>query len=693
MLRKIIALISILILPCSQFAQVINPVRWEFSAKKIMINTYELKFTAIIDKGWHMYGLNIPPDGPVPTKFTFENENNLKFQGSLSPVQKPETQYDSTFEMKIELFDNRVDFVGRLKVNSESKTEIKGFVTYMTCDNSRCLPPRDQTFSILIDNTNKQTKQPPIIDNSKKDSVENQNLPVNNNSSSIHENKDSGTALQSRTTNTDQSYVAKDPQNNSDEILPLWKIILKALVGGFLAVLTPCVYPIIPLTVSFFMRETNRSKSLFNAFFFGFSIVFIYTMVGLISGLFRFDLVYWIKTQQLPNIIFFLLFILLASSFFGAFELVLPGKLTNMIDQRADKGGLLGPFFMALATVFVSFSCVGPIAGIILGDALRGEVLTPVIGMFSFSLTFALPFTLLAIFPGFIKKMPKSGGWLNSIKVFFAFILLAFSLVFLVNLRLSFITRDIILAVEIVIFFLLGLYFLGKIKFAHDSNLDHLSVPRLILAIASLSFSVYMVPGLFGAPLNAISPFLPEKEQMQFDLTKRVSLNGTAAVENTICDLLPKYSEILTLPLGLQGYFDYNEALACAKKLNKPVLLDFAGHSCKNCKKMYAEVWSDPRVLNLIRNKFIVAVLYTDDNTKLSKQDEIISQLDGKLKNTIGKKFNDLQIVKFNTNTLPLYAIVNSDGKILTDKKYHEYSPDIEDFNVFLNNGLDNFTK
>jgi thiol:disulfide interchange protein len=584
----------------------------------------------------------------------------------------------------VELFDKKVDFVCRIEVAPGEKLQVKGFISYMTCDDARCLPPKDQPFDILVDNPSKLADNPvsdPAI-SINQSGKEKTIADTINKPDTTTQAADNGTAA--KTENAD---------NTSREQLPLWKIILKALAGGFLAVLTPCVYPIIPLTVSYFMKETNRSKSVFNAVLFGFSIVFIYTMVGLISGLFRFDLVYWIKTQQLPNLIFFLLFVLLAASFFGAFELVLPSKITNRIDQRADKGGILGPFFMALATVFVSFSCVGPIAGIILGDALRGEVLTPVIGMFSFSLTFALPFTLLAIFPGFIKKMPKSGGWLNSVKVFFAFILLAFSLVFITNLQLGFVSRDIILSVEIVIFILLGLYLLGKIKFEHDSDITHISVTRLIIAIASFSFAVYMVPGLFGAPLKAISPFLPAKEEMQFDLTKQISSNTNLNAVNTICDEKPKYSDILHMPLGLQGYFDYEDALECAKKINKPVLLDFAGHGCKNCKKMYAEVWSDPKVLKMLRDEFIIAVLYTDDNTELSKQDQVISQIDGKLKNTIGKKFNDLQIEKFNTNTLPLYAIVNSDGKILTDARYYEYNPDIEGFVNFLNNGLKNFPK
>lgn len=659
------------------FAQVISPVKWEFSTKKINDTSVELKFIAKIDKGWHMYGMNIPPDGPVATSFTFENESELSFIDKIHPLQKPEVKFDSTFEMKVELFDNKAEFIRNIKIIPGKKFEVKGSVTFMSCDDSRCLPPKDENFQFIIDGTEttetaRETEtQTSIEDDAQKEP-----------NSSVTIASDINTPSE-----------PEQPINESKKKLSLLEIILKALAGGFLAVITPCVYPIIPLTVSFFMRETNRRKAIANAIFFGGSIIFIYTMIGFITGLTRFDLAYWIKTQQLPNIIFFVLFMVLAASFFGAFELVLPSKITNKIDQRADKGGFLGPFFIALATVFVSFSCVGPIAGVILGDALRGEIITPVIGMFAFSLAFALPFTLLAIFPGFMKKMPKSGGWLNSVKVFFAFILLAFSLVFVTNLRLSFITRDVVLAIEIVIFILLGLYFMGKIKFAHDSDVPYVSVTRLLFAIASFSFAVYMVPGLFGAPLKAISPFLPAKEEMAFDLTKNTGASVIAlSNEQSICSDTVKYSG-LHMPLGLRGYFDYDEALKCAKELQKPVLLDFAGHSCKNCKKMYAEVWSDPKVLKLLNENFVIAVLYTDDNTELAKEDMIVSAIDNQLKNTIGKKFNNLQIEKFNTNTLPLYAIVNADGQVITKKPYHEYSPDIDSFIEFLKDGIGNSKK
>jgi len=665
-------------------AQVINPIKWDFTSKKINENTVELKFAAKIDHGWHMYGMNIPPNGPVATSFIFDNESNIDFIDKIHSTKKPEVKYDSTFEMNVELYDREVVFVRKIKYKPGEKIEIKGSVTYMACDDSRCLPPKDENFHFQVEGTIEDKQKQEIIETkvTKEPNIENE--------SNKRAEKDTTIIFQGTEENNSQIQSNQSIQNKK---LSLWKIILKALLGGLLALLTPCVYPIIPLTVSFFMRETSRRKSFMDALFFGGSIVFIYTMIGFITGLTRIDLAYWIKTQQLPNIVFFLLFVALAASFFGAFELVLPSKLTNKIDQKADKGGFLGPFFMALATVFVSFSCVGPIAGIILGDALRGEILTPVIGMFAFSLTFALPFTLLAIFPQFMKKLPKSGGWLNSVKVFFAFIMLAFSMVFITNLQLSFITRDVVLAIEIVLFILLGMYFLGKIKFSHDSDLPYVSVPRTLLAIASFSFAVYMIPGMFGAPLKSISPFLPPKEGMQFDLTKNAITASISYNSQSACSDSAKYADFLHMPLGLKGYFDYNEALACAKDLNKPVLLDFAGHSCKNCKKMYSEVWSDPRVLKLLNENFVIAVLYTDDNTKLAEEDMVVSKIDNQVKNTIGKKFNDLQIDKFKTNTLPLYAILNHNEQVITDKQYYEYSPDIDSFIAFLQNGISNFKK
>ncbi|MBN1599932.1 MAG: thioredoxin family protein [Bacteroidales bacterium] len=691
-MRKIFpALIIFVITISSVHSQVFDPVSWSFSSKYLKNNTYELRFVSKIEAGWHMYGLNIPEGGPIATSFHYDTLDGMKFKSPVEPVNSPDIKYDAIFEMDVELHDGEAVFIQTIQI-PKGINEITGYVEYMACDDSKCLPPKDTEFRIKL---NAQTKE--IIREGKVKS---------------HEVKTEKEIVKEEIIETDtasKEEIKINPEENQpdseadtlaedspSEEGSLTGLFLIAFLAGLGALLTPCVFPIIPLTVSFFMRDTKRIKSVFNGVMFGISIVFIYTLVGFLAGLFRIDLVRLVSSHWLPNIIFFLIFIALAFSFFGMFEITLPSSLSTKIDKRADKGGILGPFFIALATVVISFSCTGPIVGVVLGSALQGDIIKPVIGMFGFSTAFALPFTLLAIFPGMMKKLPKSGGWLNSVKVFFAFILLAFSLIFITNLRIDFITRDVILAIAIVIFFLLGVYLLGKIKFSHDSDLPNISVPRLLLAVAAFSIAVYMIPGLFGAPLNAIAPFLPPKEEMKFDLTKShtysesIILNDTIPNTNT-CNETPKYSDFLHMPLGLKGYFDYDEALACAKELNKPVLLDFAGHSCKNCKKMYAEVWSDERVLNILRNEFVIAVLYTDDRTKLPETDWVTSELDGKVKNIIGKKFNDLQIRLLGSNALPLYTIVNANGEILTSQKYVAYSPDIQKFIDFLKDGLSNF--
>lgn len=621
----------------SVLSQVLDPVKWNFTSRHISGDTYELKYEATIEDGWHMYGLHIDPGGPVPTSINYNDSSIIEFPSKIKLSEKAEVKYDSTFEMNVELFDNEIIFSQKIRINDSEETTVKGYVEFMVCDDSRCLPPKEVEFSFELANDESQ-----------------------------------------------KSLIA---------------LFFIAFLAGFGALLTPCVYPIIPLTVSFFMRDASKSKAITNGLFFGLSIVLIYTLVGFIAGLFKVDLARLVSSHWLPNVIFFIIFLLLAFSFFGMFEITLPSSLSTKIDMQADKGGILGPFFMALATVIISFSCTGPIVGVVLGGALQGEILRPVVGMLGFSISFALPFTLLAIFPGFMKKLPKSGGWLNAVKVFFAFILLAFSLVFITNLGWAFITRETIIAILIVIFLFLGLYLLGIIKFAHDSDLNYISVPRLLIAIASFSFMVYLIPGLFGAPLKSISPFLPAKTESSFDMNRQEvnSKNITSITDDktatAICNDTPKYSDILDLPLGIEGYFDYDEALACARKLNKPVLLDFAGHTCKNCKKMYAEVWSDPVVLEKLKTEFVVAALYTDDRTKLPEDEWVVSTIDGRVKKTMGKKFNDLQISKFGTNALPLYAIVDAEGNILTSEKYYTYSSSVEDFLAFLVDGMNNFGK
>jgi thiol:disulfide interchange protein len=456
------------------------------------------------------------------------------------------------------------------------------------------------------------------------------------------------------------------------------------------------------MTVSFFLRGSeNRKKGILNGIVFGLSIVLIYTLVGVIVALTSVgaDFANQLSTSWILNLIFFLLFIVFAASFLGMFEIILPTSLTNKADQQVDKGGVFASFFMALTLVLVSFSCTGPIIGALLVEAASGQVLKPVIGMFGFSLAFALPFSLFAVFPSMLKSLPKSGGWLNSVKIVMGFVLLAFGLKYLSNIdqayHMNFLGRDIYLSIWIVLFFLLGLYLLGKIQFAHDSEIKSIKVPRLLLAIASFAFVVYMIPGLFGAPLVGLSAVIPPKTSHSFDLLKGMN-NGNSNVSSysisstVLCDW-PKYADILEMPYNLQGYFDLEQGLACAKKLNKPVFLDLKGHTCTNCKAMEGEVWSDPEVLKRLREDFLIIALYTDDKAELPQNEWFTSKLDGKLKKTMGKKNADYLMTKFKTNTLPLYVVLDTDGNTLVDPV--GYSPDIKKFIDFLDSGKTAFKK
>lgn len=423
-------------------------------------------------------------------------------------------------------------------------------------------------------------------------------------------------------------------------------------------------------------------------------------MVGVIVALTSAgaDFANQLSTHWIPNLIFFLLFIIFAASFLGMFEIILPTGLTNRADQQVDKGGAFASFFMALTLVLVSFSCTGPIIGALLVEAANGQVLKPIIGMFGFSFAFALPFSLFAIFPSWLKSLPKSGGWLNSVKVIMGLILLAFGLKFLSNIdqayHLHLLGREIYLSIWIVLFFIMGLYLLGKIRFAHDSEITHLKVPRFLLALASFSFVVYMIPGLFGAPLTGISTLLPPKTAQNFDLLKALNGNGNylsqANVSSQLCDK-PKYSDILEMPYNLSGYFDIEQGLACAKTLNKPVFLDLKGHTCTNCKAMEAEVWSDPEVLRRLRENFVIIALYTDDKAELPQNEWYTSKLDGKVKKTLGKKNADYLMSKFGTNTLPLYVVLDTKGNQLI--RPVGYSPVIKKFIDFLDEGENEFNK
>ena len=436
------------------------------------------------------------------------------------------------------------------------------------------------------------------------------------------------------------------------------------------------------------------------ALLYGLSIIIIYTLIGSVLAVVAGpNFANWLSTYWLPNILFFLIFVIFAFSFFGLFEITLPHWMVNKTDQEADKGGFLGPVFMALTLVLVSFSCTGPIVGTILVESAGGAVIKPIVGMFGFSLAFALPFTLFAFFPSWLSNLPKSGGWLNSIKVVLGFLELALALKFLSIADQTYhwhiLNREVYLALWIVIFILMGFYLLGKLKFAHDSDVPFVTVPRLVMAIITFSFVVYLIPGMFGAPLKALSGYLPPRTTMDFDLNAVVRQNiqefssgpGTSA-PTEIC-ATPKYHNFLELPLGLKGYFDYDQAVACSKEQNKPIFIDFTGHGCVNCREMEANVWSDPKVLKILRNDYVILALYVDDKYKLPKDEWIKSTYDGKWKKTLGQKDADFQITKFRVNAQPFYVLMDNDGNVLTQPTAYDLNPD--HFVKFLKTGLKNF--
>ena len=633
-MKKLTLIISFILFTLFTSAQIYDPVTWDFSFEKKGDKQYELIFNATIDKNSHIYSMTIPAGGPIPTSFRFDTLPGYKLAGNAYEVTKPVEVLDDAFGFKIKTFSNSAEFRQKITAVEPSFT-VKGAVNYMACNNATCSPPKDVEFAIRI-----------------ADKAENKVIKSNS-----------------------------VPGAKSVPIKPdrgLLKFFLISLLAGFAGVLTPCVFPMIPMTVAFFSQGSeNRSKAVFKALIFGISIVLIYASLGIIVSLTSAGAGFanTLSTHWIPNIIFFALFVIFAISFFGAFEILLPNSWVTQADSKVDKGGILAAFFMGLTTVIVSFSCTGPIIGALLVEAASGDVLRPTFGMIGFGFAFALPFTMFALFPSIMSLIPKSGGWLNSIKVVLGFIMLAFSMKFLMTIdsvySLGILSRTLFIAIWIVLFSLLGLYLMGKIKFSHDSDLKHIGTFRLFLIISVFTLVVYLIPGLFGAPLNGLSSFLPAMETSEFNLPKIImenkSFSGQAVqpIETNVLCSEPKHNDIFQMPLGLKGYFDYKQGLACAKELKKPVLLDFKGHACANCKRMEAKVWSDPEILGRLRDNFVIIELYVDDRTQLPENEWIVSGIDGKQKKTIGKIYEDLEISKFKTNALPLYVIADYEANPL----------------------------
>lgn len=694
LIRNILVLLLVLTFQAVS-GQMLEPVKWSFKTVLTEPNTAELQFTATIDEGWHLYSQHLPEGGPMPTEFAYEKKDGIELVGkTIEP--KGHEEFDNMFQMKVKFFAKTATFVQKVKLTSDKPVTVSGMVNFQSCNDETCVPG-ETGFSFELPAATAtatakaatQTKTVETVVPAKEVKPE-----------TIKETPAEKPATNAAPAATVQKAEPKPVASNdefSGKNRSLWWFFVQAFAWGLLAILTPCVFPMIPMTVSYFMKSGSKGK--IQALIYGFSIVAIYVIFGvLISVLFGADFGNWLSTHWIPNVLFFLIFVIFAASFFGYFEIVMPSWLINKSVQHEDQGGVMGTIFMAFTLVLVSFSCTGPIVGTVVVQAVGGQILKPVIGMLGFSLAFAIPFTLFAFFPQWLNKMPKSGGWLNSVKVVIGFIELAFALKFLnvpdQTYHWGILDREVYLGFWIVLFTMMGFYLLGKIKFPHDSDCPVVkSFPRLLLIIFTFTFVIYLVPGLFGAPLKAISGWLPPTETQDFDINAIARENqgsGTFSVKGNLSEAA-KYADRLKLPHGLQGYFDYDQALKVSKELNKPVFVDFTGHGCTNCREMENRVWSDPEVLKRLRENFVVVALYVDDKVIEMPNEEWYTNKAGREVKLLGKKNTEIQTSKFGTNSQPYYVILDSEGTLLVSPR--AYNLDIEAFKQFLDAGAEAYIK
>ena len=692
-MKKLISSIMLALIALVAQAQILTPVKWKIKLDdKGGAPEKEIVFTATADKGWHLYDMNLPEGGPVSTSFTFETLNGAELIGQPVPSVKPTTVYDEQFAMNLRWYPGTVSFTQKLKVTDPAKFKAEGEVEFMACNDETCLPPDQIPFSfdkksIHVDPALAANSSTTEVDKEDATAIQPDTQVVAEEASELN-TPDPAAKETPATTSPKASDSLTDSQNLWSPVIDQLKsfgdstvsaadtswlfIFFAGFLGGLIALLTPCVWPMIPMTVSFFLKRTkDRKKAIRDAITYGLSIIVIYLVMGLlITGIFGASALNDLSTNAIFNILFFLLLVVFAVSFFGAFELVLPASWTSKLDSKADSTtGVLSIFFMSFTLVLVSFSCTGPIIGTLLVQAASmGTAVGPAIGMFGFALALSIPFSVFAIFPNMLQSMPKSGGWLNSVKVVLGFLELALALKFLSVADLAYgwrlLDREAFIVLWIVIFSLLGVYLLGKIKFSHDSEVKYVSVPRLFMAIISFAFAIYMVPGLWGAPLKAISAFAPPLYTQDFNLYK----NEVHA-----------------------AFDDYESGMAYAKKVNKPVMIDFSGFGCVNCRKMEASVWTDPKVKQMLENDYVLITLMVDDKTKLPQPIEI--QENGKTRKlkTIGDKWSYLQRSKFGSNAQPFYILLNDEGQPLGPS--YAFNEDVSKYIQFLQNGLKEFKK
>lgn len=734
-------------------AQVRQPIKWQFTAAPVNESEVQLIFTANLDEGWHIYSQFMEEGGPLPTTFTFQPSEVYSLDGKVNEESTPVKSYDQTFMMDITWYGKTAVFSQNVKLHAPSAV-VKGKIEFMVCTHEMCLPPDDIEFNIpaSVDKPlpAKKQQKPTGKKTDKTTSVETDNYPSTIVKMPGHNVADKNTVISNPTEKTpvvstdNHPLTADDRSTNNVRIVntaghdvpdenttisdaseddkktaavatadqpsthktadttdpaeaSLWSIFIVGFLGGLAAIVMPCIFPMIPFTVGYFTkRHHTKSRSVGMALLYGFSIVLIYVSAGLvITMIFGSDALNALSTNGTFNFVFFLLLVLFAASFLGAFEITLPSSWITKADVQSDRKGFAGIFFMAATLALVSFSCTGPIIGTLLvktyemGSFFPG----PVVGMLGFSLALALPFTMFAMFPSWLKGLPKSGSWLNSVKVVLGFLELALALKFLSNVDLAYhwewFDREVFLVLWIIIFGLMGFYLLGKLKLPHDSELKHLSPLRLFLAIITLAFTLYMIPGLWGAPLKAIAAFLPPQQTQDFDLYSR-TLSGQGFMAN-VSGPKKKYDDIFEAPYNLNAFFDFEEGREYARRVNKPIMIDFTGHACVNCRKMETTIWSDPEVMKRLREDYVLVQLYVDDKTTLPETEQKISSFSGKKISTLGNKWSDLQASVFNTNAQPYYVLLDGQGDQLVPPSGADYN--VDNFKRFLSEGITAFNE
>lgn len=651
-------------------AQIIEAAKWSFSVDQKNEKEATLTLTAKIKARYHIYSqYKVKEDQtPLPTVFDFKPSNNYSLTGKVEEPIVP-LHYDSANSEETRYFEGTTVFKQKIKILTDKEFTIKGALTYMACNERSCLAPTDVDFDFVINSGGKTTT-------SSNDFLTETSAPVK---TDFDTNKASSPSVDTSGISHQTTEIGADNCGNwaSGDFVAdnsLWGIFIAGFIGGLLALLTPCVFPMIPMTVSFFTkRSSSKRKGVINAFIYALSIIIIYVAIGFfVTVTLGSDALNDLSTNGFFNMAFFIIFIVFAMSFFGAFEIVLPSWMVNKADAQSDKGGLLGIFFMAFTLSLVSFSCTGPIIGTLLVEAAHGKsYMGPVTGMTGFAVALALPFALFAAFPGWLNSLPKSGGWLNSVKVCLGFIELALALKFLSNVDLAyhwgFLKREIFIACWVVVFTLMGIYLLGKLKFSHDSDVSHVSVTRLMFAVLTFCFAVYMLPGIWGAPVRLLSGVLPPEYYKEWR-------------DKTATDC----------PHDLSCFHDYDEGLAYAKAQGKPVLLDFTGYNCANCRKMEDDVWSDQKVLENLSDDYVLISLYVDDKTELPENKQFVSAFNGKKIKTKGNRWSEMQAMRYNANTQPMYVLIDHKEQTLT-KPWSGYENNPDKYAQFLKEGMCRF--